>query len=174
MVFSKKVNGATIKLVKGDVTDLEIEAFVFYAQDNLELGSGFGTSIASRGGLSVKTELEEIGSVEPQHAVISKAGEMKADFIVHANGPKFQDDGCEEKLRQTMINTLKAVEEKGIKRIAFPGMGTGFYGIPKPVSAKIMRETIEKHLANSTAIEEVVLCLMENREFIAFEEEFKK
>ncbi len=174
MVFSKKIKGATIKLEKGDVTDIEIEAFVFYAKDDLELGSGFGTAIASRGGPSVKAELEEIGSVAPHNVVISKAGGMKADFIIHANGPKFRETDIEEKLEKTMINCLKAAEEKGIKRIAFPGMGTGFYGIPKPISAKVMRKTIEGYLANSTAIEEVILCLMENREFTIFEDEFKK
>ncbi len=46
----KQWNGKTIRLMKGDVTDLEVDAFAFYAAEDLSLGSGYGTAIAVRGG----------------------------------------------------------------------------------------------------------------------------
>ena len=47
----KKIKGCTIRLVKHDITDFETQAFVYYAQHDLKLGSGFGNAIAARGGL---------------------------------------------------------------------------------------------------------------------------
>ncbi len=173
MVLNRSINGAKLTLIKGDITDLDIEAFVFYAQDDLELGSGFGAAIAARGGPSVKEELAGVGSVPSLGAVVSSAGNMKAQHIVHANGPKFQETDTEAKLKKTMQSTLAAIEAKGITKIAFPGMGTGFYGIPKPVSAKIMLDSFTEHMTKGSKIEEIVVCLMETREFSAFETVFK-
>ena len=48
-------------------------------------------------------------------------------------------------------------------------MGAGFYGTPLPASARITIETIEKHLAGETQIEEAIICLLDNWEYKAFE-----
>ena len=37
-----QVNRSIIRLIKDDITDLDVDAFVFYAQPDLALGSGFG------------------------------------------------------------------------------------------------------------------------------------
>lgn len=50
MTDEKKVKDCVIRLMKGDITDIEIECFVFYAQADLKLGSGFGGAITIRGG----------------------------------------------------------------------------------------------------------------------------
>jgi len=58
-----KVNNSVVRLVKDDVTDLEVTAFVYYAQHDLALGSGFGTAITIRGGPTVQKEIEELGPI---------------------------------------------------------------------------------------------------------------
>ena len=87
------VNNSVVRLVKDDVTDLEVDAFVFYAQHDLALGSGFGTAISARGGPAVQKELEGQGPLATCEVVVSGAGNMKADHIIHAVGPRFQEDG---------------------------------------------------------------------------------
>jgi O-acetyl-ADP-ribose deacetylase len=171
MAQSKKIGNTTVQWFTGDLTNLDVEAFVFYAQDNLDLGSGFGTAITGRGGVKIKQELQAIGSVGPSQVVVTEAGLLKANYILHANGPKFQEADTENKLKTTMRNTLKAAEEKGIKKIAFPAMGAGFYGIPKPVCAKIMHDALKEGLSAKSGIEEVMICLLENRELAAFNAE---
>lgn len=166
---SIKINKSTLRLLKGDITDQEIESFVYYAREDLALGSGFGTAISVRGGPTIQEELNEIGRVNPSDAVVSSAGEMKAKFIIHANGPKFQEDDLPRKMEQTIINSLRRAEEKGIKAIAFPPMGAGFYGVPLEQSADLTLGTIKKYLSGDTKIEDVVICLLDNREFIPFE-----
>ncbi len=159
------INQSVIRLIKGDVTDLEVDAFVYYAQHDLALGSGFGGAIAVRGGPSVQKELDELGPLEAGEAVVTAAGNMTVDFIVHAVGPRFREDGIEEKLRVTLDNALQRAEEKGITTIAFPLMGAGYYGIPNDVSARVMVAAIESHLEGETGIKEVTVCVFDTPQY---------
>jgi O-acetyl-ADP-ribose deacetylase (regulator of RNase III) len=169
MTDKLQINDRSIRLIKGDVTDLEIDAFVYYAQHNLNLGAGYGTSISVRGGPTIQEELKQFGTLETTEAVISAAGEMKAKFIVHAVGPRFQEEDLEKKLAATIQNTLKAADEKGVRNIAFPAMGAGFYGVPLDVSARVTLESIAEFLSRDTHIERVTVCLLDAREYIPYE-----
>jgi O-acetyl-ADP-ribose deacetylase (regulator of RNase III) len=166
-----QINNSTLSIIKGDITDLKIEAFVYYAQEDLALGAGFGNSISMRGGPSIQKELQELGPLKTTEVVLSSAGEMKADYIIHAVGPKFQEEDLESKLKETIMNSLKLADLKGIKKIAFPPMGAGFYGVPLDQSARVMFDTISEYLSGETEIDEVVICLLDNREFKPFQEQ---
>ena len=163
------INNAILKVDKGDLTALDIETIVFYAQPDLKLGSGFGNAISVRGGPSIQEELSTLGSLSVGEAVITRAGELKSEFIIHAVGPRFQEPDTKEKLRKTVQSVLNLAEEKGIKRIAFPPMGTGFYGIPLDVSASVMLSEISNHLSGNSNLSEVLICVMDKREYSAFE-----
>ena len=168
MTEERVIGNSRIRLEKGDITDQEIDAFVYYATNDLKLGSGFGTAISSRGGPTIQKELDEIGEVETCTAVISNAGSMKAEKIIHAVGPRFQEEDIEEKLRRTMENSLLEAEKSGIKRLAFPPMGAGFYGVPLDSCARIMVSSINKHLSGESGLEEVVIFVADKREYAPF------
>lgn len=169
MTINRKINQSTISLKKGDITDFDVEAFVYYAQSDLKLGAGYGNAIAVRGGPSIQKQLDEIGDLEVGEATITDAGNMKSKYIIHAVGPKFQEEDTESKLERTVINSLKRAEEKGIKQVAFPPMGAGFYCIPLSVCADVMLSTFKKYLQNSTAIEEIIVCALDKREYEPFQ-----
>jgi len=168
-----QVKDSTISLTKGDITDLAIESFVYYAREDLQLGSGFGNAIAMRGGRSIQEELKKLGPVKATEAVVTSAGEMKAEYIIHAVGPKFQEEKLEEKMRATVMNVLKLADEKNIRKIAFPPMGAGFYGVPLELSAEITINTILDYLSNRTKIEEVSICLLDSREYNPFQKKLE-
>jgi O-acetyl-ADP-ribose deacetylase (regulator of RNase III) len=172
MVDTKNI-ASVIHLEKADLTLMEIEAIVFYAQHNLVLGSGFGNAIAMRGGSSIQDELKTHGTISTGEAVITSAGELKSNYIIHAVGPRFRESDIEEKLIATMQSVLKIAEENKIRKIGFPPMGTGFYGIPLDLSARVMFEVIRKHLAGETVLEKVVICFIDQREYKAFQEVFE-
>jgi O-acetyl-ADP-ribose deacetylase (regulator of RNase III) len=167
------IHGGTVRLVQSDITLWDADAFVFYAQPDLQLGSGFGTAVSVRGGPSVQKELEELAPVETGQAVVTTAGKLKANFIVHAVGPRFQEEDIESKLRDTVVNSLQAAEQKGVKRIALPAMGAGFYGIPLDVCARVMLQTIKEYLLGETDIQEVVICVTDRREYLPFESQLR-
>ena len=169
MTDELKINNSSLKLIKGDITDLEIQSFIYYARHDLTLGSGFGTAISVRGGPSIQKQLNELGTLNTTDVVLTDAGEMKADYIIHAVGPRFQEENIEGKLKATVLNSLKCAEDKGINAVAFPPMGAGFYGVPLNISANVTLETIKEYLSDKTEIRDVVICLLDNREYKPFQ-----
>ena len=162
------VNGKLIRLQKGDLTALPVDAVVFYARQDLQLGSGFGGAIQSRGGTAIKAELDKIGSVEMGGAVITSAGNMHCRHIIHACGPKFRESDTEKKLRKCMQSALEQASAARLKTVAFPPMGAGFYSIPLDLVVKVMFDEVQQFLKTATSIEEVIICVLDDREFKAF------
>jgi len=157
-----------IRLEKGDLTALPVDAIVYYAREDLELGSGFGTAIQTRGGTAVKEELKKIGRIGMGQAVVTTAGSMRAGSIIHACGPKFQEPDRELKLRQAVRAALDAAASAGFASVAFPPMGAGFYCIPLELCVNVMLEEISRFLAVESSLSEVTICVVDNREFRAF------
>jgi O-acetyl-ADP-ribose deacetylase (regulator of RNase III) len=168
VVEGTRVHRSVVRLIKGDITVLDVDAFVFYAQSNLALGSGFGTAISARGGPTIQKELEALAPVATGEAVVTAAGKLKARHIVHAVGPRFQEENTEGKLRTTMRSTLRRAEEARVKTLALPAMGAGYYGIDSGLCARVMLEEIKRHLEGETGIEEVVICVLDTAQHQAF------
>ncbi len=163
------IGNTVVRLSRMDITMLEVDAFVFYAQHDLALGAGFGGMIAVRGGASIQKELDEMAPVGDLEAVVSAAGKLNADYIIHVVGPRFREEEIEPKLLTTMENCLLRAEEKGIRTLAFPAMGAGYYGIPAPVSASVMLQALRAHLSGETGLEEVTISVLDRPQFNAFE-----
>ena len=89
MSDSVTIRRTAVRLVQDDITNLEIESFVFYARPDLKLGSGFGTAISVRGGPTIQEELNTLGERTVTDVVLTAAGELRAQSIVHAVGPSF-------------------------------------------------------------------------------------
>lgn len=164
-----EIGNCVVRLVRGDITELEVDAFVFYAEPTLALGSGFGGMIHMRGGGAIQKELNEMAPVAPLEAVVSSGGRLSAEHIIHAVGPRFREDDIEQKLRTTMEKCLLTAQEKGIKTLAFPAMGAGYYGIPAGISATVMLGSLKSFLGQSPSLEEVTICVLDGPQFKAFE-----
>ena len=164
-----QINNSIVRLVRGDITELDVDTFVFYAQSDLTLGSGFGTAISVRGGPNIQKELEGLAPLSTGQVVVTGAGNLKAASIIHAVGPRFNDEDTEDKLRATVLNSLNAAEQEGARSIAMPPMGAGFHGVALELCARVMIEAIKSHLEGETEIQQVVICVMDRRELAPFE-----
>lgn len=172
--IERRINQAVVALELGDLTALEVDAFVFYAKQNLELGAGYGSAIQTRGGDSIKKELQAIGSVAMGEAVVTGGGRLKAKHIIHACGPKFQEPDAERKLSDCMLAALRAADAKGAKTLALPPLGAGFYGIPLAVCSAVMLGALRKFLEQPRSLERVIICVVDRRDFLAFREQLEK
>jgi O-acetyl-ADP-ribose deacetylase len=163
-----RVNETSIEVAKGDFTLTETDAIAFYATDDLQLGTGFGNAISMRGGPSVQEELKELAPLAPLQAVVSSAGDLPATYIVHVNGPKFQEDDMLGKLQSALHSALSVAENKRITKIAFPPMGAGFYGIPISDCARVMVQTFIEYAQHGTSLKEIMIVAMNSRELKPF------
>jgi len=167
-MIEQRIGEKRLRLVKEDITNLEIEAFVFDITEDGKLGPGFGSAIQQRGGIIIQKELDGFGGVPTGEAVVTQAGLLKANYIIHTNGPKFREPEVESKLRAATKSALLKAEEKGIKRLAFPAIGTGIYQVPIDLCVRVMVDTISDHLANASELEEVIIAVSDTREFAPF------
>ena len=169
-----KVADCMLRVVKGDITDLDVQAFVFDITPDLKLGSGYGGAIAQRGGPSIQEELDALGGLEVGQAVVTGAGNMKAEYIVHTVGPKFQEEDEERKMRDAVRSALRSAAEKGIRRIAFPPLGSGMYFMPVEKSASLIVEAVRSFLDEGEAsFDEIIFCGLDERECRPFENRLK-
>ena len=173
-MVERTIGDKQLRMVRGDITDIEVEAFVFDITEDAKLGSGFGGAIQQRGGIVIQKELDEIGSVPTGEAVVTQAGILKAEYIIHVNGPKFREEDEKIKLERAVTSALARAEEKGIKQIAFPPIGTGMYQVPLDLCADVMVDTISRHLANGSGLDEVLIVVQDPREIPPFEAKFQE
>ena len=169
-----RVGSSVIELVKGDITELEVDAIVNAANSRLKMGGGVAGAILRKGGWSIQEECDKIGYCPVGGAVITGAGKLKARYVIHAVGPRMGEGDEDRKLRDATLNSLKLAEEHGVKSIAFPAISTGIFGFPKDRCAKIMLRAAVEYLEKGSGIERVIFCLYDDETYRIFEEELER
>jgi O-acetyl-ADP-ribose deacetylase (regulator of RNase III) len=165
------IGNSKIRLIQGDITDLDIDVIVNAANAQLILGGGVAGAIRRKGGPKIQEECNEIGGTFVGGAVITTGGNLKAKRVIHAVGPRMDEGNEDEKLKNATLNSLKLMDEHGLKNIAFPAISTGIFGYPIEKCAKIMISTAKEYLSRETQIAEVVFCLYSKPDFEVFEKE---
>ena len=165
------VKNSLIKIVQADITDLDTDVIVNAANVQLILGGGVAGAIRRKGGSTIQEECNEIGGTFVGGAAITTGGNLKAKRVIHAVGPRMGEGDEDSKLTNAVLNSLKLVDEHGLKTIAFPAISTGIFGYPIDRCAKIMIFGVKKYLAGETQIREVVFCLYTNSDYEVFNKE---
>ncbi len=165
------VKNSSIKIVQGDITDLDTDVIVNAANAQLILGGGVAGAIRQKGGPKIQEECNEIGGTFVGGAAITTGGNLKAKYVIHAVGPRMGEGDEDSKLTNAVLNSLKLMDEQGLKTIAFPAISTGIFGYPIDRCAKIMILTAKEYLAGKTQIKEVIFCLFTNSDYEVFNNE---
>jgi O-acetyl-ADP-ribose deacetylase (regulator of RNase III) len=106
--------------------------------------------------------------------VATKAGNLKAKYVIHAAGPVSGEAEEEEKLRNATLNSLKIAEEKKIKDIAFPAISTGIFGFPIERCSVIMLKAAVEFLEKHEYPQEIIFCLYGQEAYSVFEKTLEK
>jgi O-acetyl-ADP-ribose deacetylase len=151
-----------IVIQKGDLTELDVDAIVNAANNDLLLGAGVAGAIARKGGESIQKECDEIGSIPVGFAAITGAGNLKARFVIHAASMGLGGLRTTAKTLQTSTaHSLRLAAERGLKTIAFPAVGTGVSGFPMQQCAEIMLHEAAEHLRKETSLETIYFVLFD-------------
>jgi O-acetyl-ADP-ribose deacetylase (regulator of RNase III) len=171
--MEKIFGGRKLSLVRGDLTELAVDAIVNAANSGLQLGGGVAGAIRTKGGPSIQEECDRIGPIRVGEAVVTGGGGLKASFVIHAVGPVYGEGNEDEKLRAATLASLERATEKAMKSIAFPAISTGIFGFPKERCARVMLKAISEYLAGGeTSLENVILCLWSEDDLELFEKIF--
>jgi len=175
VISEKNINGKTLRLVKGDITERDVDAIVNAANSYLQHGGGVAGAIVKKGGHIIQAESNRIGYTPVGTAVITGAGSLPARYVIHAVGPRMGEGDEDKKLKNAVKNSLRLASEKGIKSISIPAISAGIFGFPKDRCAKILVEEAIRFLKEeTTSLELVEFCIYDDATAFHFEEEFKK
>jgi O-acetyl-ADP-ribose deacetylase (regulator of RNase III) len=159
-----------IGLIQGDITKMKVDAIVNAANDRLILGGGVAGAIARAGGPSIQEECNNIGGTFVGGAVITTGGDLPANKVIHAVGPRMGEGNEDEKLKNATLNSLKVAEKNGLKSIAFPAISTGIFGYPVDRCAKIMLDVCKDYLKSESSVKEIYFCLFDQSTYKVFAE----
>ncbi len=159
--------------MKGDITELEVDAIINAANNELILGGGAAGAIRTKGGPRIQEECDRIGPIRLGEAAVTTAGNLKAHYVIHAASMEMGEETTANNLRSSTRNSLLRAEEKGFKTIAFPAIGTGIAGFPMQDCANIMIGEVLEHLKSHSSLEKIYFVLYENAALKVFEETYK-
>jgi O-acetyl-ADP-ribose deacetylase (regulator of RNase III) len=157
-----------LRIVKGNIVQLNVDAIVNAANKSLILGGGVAGAIRTYGGPSIQEECNRIGPIEVGEAVITHGGQLKADHVIHAAGPVLGEGNEEDKLEKATVNSLKLASKEKIHSIAFPAISTGIFRFPIKKCSAIMLRTAIDYLRKNERPSEIVFCLFGDEPYSVF------
>lgn len=157
------INNATLRLLRGDITQQQVDAIVNAANPTLMGGGGVDGAIHSVGGPDIVAECKEIrrekypDGLPTGGAVMTTAGALPARAVIHTVGPIWRGGARNEAslLGDAYRNSLALAAEEGLQSVAFPSISTGAYGYPKADAARIAMHTVHDFLRENRTIREV-------------------
>jgi len=153
-----------IHLVKGDITQIQVDAIVNAANRSLMGGGGVDGAIHRAGGPQILKECKEyvqkFGKLNFGEAMITGGGNLPAKYVIHTVGPIWKGGYHNEArlLKNAYHNSLNLALDYDLKSIAFPNISTGVYGYPKEEAAGIALSTVKKFLENYPDMEVYFVC----------------
>ena len=160
-----------ISILKGDVTQIVVDAIINAANTSLLGGGGVDGAIHRRGGAAILAECQKIrakqGGCAIGEAVITTAGNLPAKYVIHTVGPTWFNGEKNEPilLENAYRNSFKLADHLGLKTIAFPNISTGIYRFPKQLAAQIAFKVINDELKQSQSVQEVVFVCFDDENF---------
>jgi len=176
------VGKARIRLVQGDITDMETDAIVNAANSSLMGGGGVDGAIHRKGGPRILEECKRIRATEwPKglptgKAVITSGGNLKAKHVIHTVGPVWHGGGGGEPelLANAYRNSLVIVAANKLRTVALPSISTGAYGYPIREASRVALRTVKNFLEKEDGVNEVVFVLFSERALKVYLEELKE
>lgn len=122
-----------VSVVRGDITEQQVDAVVNAANNAMRGGGGVDGAIHRAGGPAV---LEDCVARFPNglatgDAGWTTAGNMPARWVIHTVGPNYRAGQKDRGLLESCYRrALQVADELGAKTVAFPLVSAGVYGWP--------------------------------------------
>lgn len=157
-----------IEIIKGDITELKVDAIVNAANKSLLGGGGVDGAIHRAAGPELKEACKKLNGAETGEAKLTEGFNLPSDYVIHTVGPVYRDGehGESERLKECYANSLKVASTHKLKSIAFPAISTGIYGYPLEEASKIAIDTVRDEIDSSSSITKVI--------FVAFDDKTKQ
>ena len=160
---------ASIEVLEGDITTLEVDAIANAANTQLLHGGGVAAAIARAGGPDVQRESRERAPIGLGEAVQTTGGAMPCKWVIHAATMELGGPTSAEIVRRATASTLRRADQLGASSLALVAFGTGVGGFPLAEAARIEVDAVLRHLDAGSSLERVVFAVRGEAAREAFE-----
>jgi O-acetyl-ADP-ribose deacetylase (regulator of RNase III) len=171
-----QVGNSKIRIMKGDITEVETDVIVNAANSTLMGGGGVDGAIHRRGGQKILEECIQIRqTIYPDglptgKVVLTSGGHLKAKKVVHAVGPVWHGGtrGEPELLAQAYANSMSLFVSTGLQSIAFPSISTGAYGYPIEKASRVALKSVRDFLVGNDVVCVVLFVLFSEADLATY------
>lgn len=167
-------NSAEIVILQGDLTEMDVDAIVNAANNDLQLGGGVAGAIRRKGGDEIQRECDAIGPIPLGGAAITSGGRLKARYVIHAASMELGGRTTAADLRGSTAHSLRIASQRNLETIAFPAVGTGIAHFPLRDCAQIMLAEAMKHLEGETSLKKIYFVLFDADSLKIFEDTWRE
>lgn len=144
-----------ITLVRGDITQQQVDAIVTAANVELRGGGGVDGAVHAAAGPKLLEALRPLAPCPPGSAVVTPAFDLApVRWVIHAVGPIYSGPQDAPVLASAYVSALARADEVGARSVAFPSISTGVYGYPADEASRISVEALS---TADTEVEHVLL-----------------
>ncbi|MCZ8523459.1 MULTISPECIES: O-acetyl-ADP-ribose deacetylase [Paenibacillus] len=181
MTAAVTVGSVSVEVMRGDITRVQADAIVNAANSSLLGGGGVDGAIHRAGGRAILDDCIRIRSIQggcpPGEAVVTTAGKLPAEYVIHTVGPVWNGgaQGEAEVLKSCYRSVLALAGKHNVRSIAFPNIATGIYGFPKTLAAACAWDEITAfvrgHAENPESLQRVIFVCHDEENFRLYAEE---
>ncbi|MBI9073537.1 MAG: O-acetyl-ADP-ribose deacetylase [Melioribacteraceae bacterium] len=156
-----------IEIIRGDITELKVDAIVNAANESLLGGGGVDGAIHRKAGARLLEECRTLNGCKTGYAKITNGYNLPTKFVIHTVGPVWKggNNNEDQLLSNCYKNSLNLAIGNKINTIAFPSISTGIYGFPFERACKIALKVITEFLKNDSTIKKVYLICFSKSDF---------
>jgi O-acetyl-ADP-ribose deacetylase (regulator of RNase III) len=151
-----------LEAIEADITTLKLDAIVNAANSALMPGGGVDGAIRRKAGREMDEDLYRIGHCAEGEAVITRGYGLPSSRAIHTVAPIWaggiSNAGQEVTLARCYDSVLTLADSHQLRTIAFPAIGTGAYGWPADIAAKLALESVTAHLTACEIQTRIIFC----------------
>jgi O-acetyl-ADP-ribose deacetylase (regulator of RNase III) len=138
-----------IEVVQGDIANLRASVILRPVSAEWDPVSAAARRLEIGAGPELLEQCEKLGDLPVGSAVLTSAGRLDADYIVHAIVRSVDEQASESTVQRALQNALRRCVEWSLETLALPPMGTGAGNLDAEDAAAIMVPVLLEHMRDA-------------------------